>query len=479
MLAIEYFRQINYNYKNKNPIYRNLIEQIYVENKNNIFYLSQCLKNDIYIEKIIFSEKLQNIFKLKFKVELDIFHCKKEDCIKNYPFNKIFSNEFPKFFKTKYDLLLTILFKNEIIKNNNVNNKNEYYMNVNFIDNCIFLYDDKINYKLIINDLCIIIIFSKYIVFYVGSEYFIYSDKLCIYSSNNISSIFKLKENEPIIYGFIKKLTNYNIPINKNLPKISENSLLNISYDINNNKICVKERYYDYLNKINLYYESERNVNNEYFKSFLIKIRNSNIYIEKNNCNYIKNKSYIISECTINDKNNGLRFRGKYENRENKNGQNKTTLQKDDIVEYNEEDGNILIDKIRSIKINENEDEYVIGWKAVKNINGEIRILKLGIDSDVKKIKPIDEEYYFTRGKERCEKAIVLDIQLPYKDEEISVVPNEMEAYSYVYGSSNMFKYSVGKEIYPDKFDTDENNSCSNGIHYYRDKNILFEIYIL
>ena len=479
MLAIEYSKLV---YKKDSiPIYKSLISQIYVENENDIFYLSQCLKNDIYFEKIIFSENLKNMFKLKFNQELDNFCCKKEYCIKNYSLENFLINNCLNIFKTREELMLNLFFKNEIINNihltNIINDKYHINININSINNYIFLYDNNINYKLIINDICMIIIFSGYIVFYVKSDYWILSKELFIFSSNNILSMYKLNQDKSIIYGFIKNYTDYKIPINKKLPKISSNTLLSIKYDSKNDKIYFKEKYYDYVNKIEIYTENEKNLKNEYFKSFSIKISKGNILIRKENNNYIKNELTIISECTITDKSNGLRFRGKYENKQNEKGERKTILQKNGIDEYHEEDGNILLDKIKNVKIN--EDEYVIGWKAVKNINGEIRILKLGIDSDVKKIIPIDEEYYMTRGKERCEKAIVLDIQFPYKDEEISVVPNEMEAYSYIYGSANMFKYSVGKEINPDGFDEDKNNSCSNGIHYYRERNILFETYIL
>lgn len=466
MLAIEYFKN-----KKENPIYKNLISHIYIENNNDIFYLSQSLKNNIYIEKIIFNENLKNILRTKFNIELEKFHYRKDKYIQTNLFNNIIFNELQNIIKTEINFLLIILFKNEILQYNDIIKNNN--ININSVNNCIFLYDNETNCKLIVNDISIIIIISNCIIFCIDTSYLILSKELCIFSYNNILSFFKLKEDSQVIYGFIKILTNYKIPINKNLPKIKSNTLLSIKY--NNNKIYVKEKYSDNIYKNYSYSEYERNINNDYYKSFTIGRRNNNIYLKKINNNYIKNESLIISECTITDKNTGLRFRGKYEYRENGN-ENKTILQKNDIIEYHEEDNNILVDTIKNYEINNNE--YIIGWKVVKNINGELRIVKLGIDTDVKKIIPIDSDYYLTRGKERCEKAIVLDIQMPYKDQEISVVPNEMESYSCVYNDS-LFKYSVGKEVYPDSFDIDENNSCSNGIHYYRDKNILFEMYIL
>jgi hypothetical protein len=51
-------------------------------------------------------------------------------------------------------------------------------------------------------------------------------------------------------------------------------------------------------------------------------------------------------------------------------------------------------------------------------------------------------------------------------------------AYSYVYKDDMIgFEYKVGTEVIPDSFDENENESCTNGIHYYQDRNTIFEVY--
>jgi hypothetical protein len=121
----------------------------------------------------------------------------------------------------------------------------------------------------------------------------------------------------------------------------------------------------------------------------------------------------------------------------------------------------------------------IIGWKVGKSVEGEQRIIKLGIMPDAQIVRPIDEEYFIAHNKERCDKAIVMDIQLPIVDKEISVVPNEMVAYSYVYKSEKTnFDYKVGQEVIPDSFNSDENIGCAQEIHYFQNRIDLFKAYI-
>ena len=71
-----------------------------------------------------------------------------------------------------------------------------------------------------------------------------------------------------------------------------------------------------------------------------------------------------------------------------------------------------------------------------------------------------------------------MDIQYPTEEEE-SVVPDEIVAYSYLYDkNSESFQYRVGGEVIPDSFDENENESCTNGIHFYRDRYTIFDMYI-
>ncbi len=182
-----------------------------------------------------------------------------------------------------------------------------------------------------------------------------------------------------------------------------------------------------------------------------------------------------ISVCTMEDKNTGLRFRGKYEDEKKDDKIVHKKLTQDDKVIYQKEGDQVLVDEINNKKV---KDEIVIGWKLAATSNGEKRIIKLAVPVDAQIVKPIDTEYFHTKGKERCNKAIVMDIQLPDEQDEISVVPHEKQALSCVFTGSKPFEYNLGQEIVPDSFDPNENESCTHGIHFYRDRGSVFDIYV-
>ena len=69
-----------------------------------------------------------------------------------------------------------------------------------------------------------------------------------------------------------------------------------------------------------------------------------------------------------------------------------------------------------------------------------------------------------------------MDILLVDEDKEVSVVPEELVAYSYIYDDIT-FEYKVGIEVFPDSFDKDESNGCGNGIHFFRNKKSVIETY--
>jgi hypothetical protein len=71
-----------------------------------------------------------------------------------------------------------------------------------------------------------------------------------------------------------------------------------------------------------------------------------------------------------------------------------------------------------------------------------------------------------------------MDIQFPEEGEEISIVPNEIVAYSYIHMTDIPFEYKVGKEIIPDSFDSNDDVSCTHGIHFYRNRHSVFDVYI-
>lgn len=177
------------------------------------------------------------------------------------------------------------------------------------------------------------------------------------------------------------------------------------------------------------------------------------------------------------DEKTGLRFRGVY-NAEMNTSNGKMiykTLQKDNEYIYIKKGDDVLLNHVtEDIK---KRDTEIIGWKVAQNEYGEKRIVKLAILPDANIVRPIDEEYFYTKGKERCNKAIVVDIQYPDEEKIESVVPHEMTAYSYLFNNQK-FEYTVGKEVTPDAFDVDENVSCTNGIHYYRDRKSVFDVYV-
>jgi hypothetical protein len=150
-------------------------------------------------------------------------------------------------------------------------------------------------------------------------------------------------------------------------------------------------------------------------------------------------------------------------------------LKLDDKLLYNKKNNNVIVDLI-SPPISANQ-EYIIGWKVGKNVNGEKRIIKLGIPFDAIKLIPIGDDFFASCRKERCNKALVLDIQELNLDEQITVVPRERSAYSYIYSNNNT-EYKIGEQIIPDGFNNNNMESCGQGIHFHRDRRAVFKMWI-
>lgn len=101
------------------------------------------------------------------------------------------------------------------------------------------------------------------------------------------------------------------------------------------------------------------------------------------------------------------------------------------------------------------EGEF-IGWKKLQN--GVI--VKLKILSDSKRSRATSE-------KCRCDKALVLEFQ--------DIYGNKVNLKSYVNENSSVLKYTscrytVGEIVYADKWDNNRWNECSNGIHFFLDR---------
>ena len=94
-------------------------------------------------------------------------------------------------------------------------------------------------------------------------------------------------------------------------------------------------------------------------------------------------------------------------------------------------------------------DGSFIAWKKVDN-----KLVKLEIPEDAKRSSA-------TTHKCRCSKAKVLAITSLYETESF----NEAITYNYA-----PLTYKVGEMVYPDSFDEYRWAECSNGIHFFMDK---------
>jgi hypothetical protein len=179
---------------------------------------------------------------------------------------------------------------------------------------------------------------------------------------------------------------------------------------------------------------------------------------------------------------NGLRFRGKQTDTINTSSTNTSstnttttkTIKFNDAIQYNKINNDVKIDLITP-KFNLNDS--AIGWKLCKSADGEDRIVKLFIPAESNKVLPISDDFFDTNFKERSDYAIVMDIQKADLFDEISVVPDEKIAYNHIYTNS-IISYEVGKEIKPDGFSSDQSVSCSQGIHYFRNRKAVFKTYV-
>ena len=96
-------------------------------------------------------------------------------------------------------------------------------------------------------------------------------------------------------------------------------------------------------------------------------------------------------------------------------------------------------------------DGEFIGWKKVKSC-----LIKLKIPFDAKRSSA-------TSQKCRCDKAMVLEIiDLLHNNEPIEEIMNDLQKVPLL--------YRVGEMVYPDSFDENRWNECSNGIHFFINK---------
>ena len=105
---------------------------------------------------------------------------------------------------------------------------------------------------------------------------------------------------------------------------------------------------------------------------------------------------------------------------------------------------------LRFIPINCPSDGAFVGWKKVQD-----KLIKLLIPEDAKRCSA-------TTYKCRCDKAQVLAITSLDEESSFDSVTNVAYIPS--------IEYKVGEMVYPDKFDEDRWNECSNGIHFFINK---------
>lgn len=325
-----------------------------------------------------------------------------------------------------------------------------------------FYMDYNCNIMMVLNDITIILTFNS-IVFFKATMETVYISNTC-----DTHQICCRLDDMTLMYNATKH--NFKSIVKTgcrqcNIVNIYDN--MDITYD-DNNKMFVKLEYHNNNTKVNLQSNTLKLDNGDYYN-----IYNKNGLNVTITHNALDNKTITISQCMMTG-DDGLRFRGNYtETRQNDKITDKV-IKKDDTILYNKENNIILVDSINNMKI---RDDILIGWKAVKNEYGDWRIIKLGIYPDAMVIRPMNEEFFNTFDKERCDKAIVMDIQLPTKDEEISIISEEKQAISCIYNKKPLI-YILGQEVIPDSYDNNPDNGCSNGIHFFRNRMSVFNAYI-
>jgi hypothetical protein len=371
-------------------------------------------------------------------------------------------------YQSKQNKIMIEKFLHEFKEFSGMNWQKDYHMSINNEINRKFIYSmDHI--LLMVNPEMNVLILNDIIIGMPNNikeeEFFIMTPNMFYISINGIVGKYVLSSKEsiskelvPKVYDILQGFLIGDGKIQNITVQSDEYNNFTMNYKYSNKK---NSTYVTYHNKIN----NSGDIMEIYCKNKLFIARNYNNTTKKDK---------LISQCMM-DGENGIRFRGKYvEEKQNGNIVKKELLKDNDTI-YQKENDIVLINKMENVRI---KDHIMIGWKVGKSANGENRIIKLMIPTDALIVQPIDMEYFSTKGKQRCNKAIVMDIQFPDEGEEISIVPHEMVAYSSIYNNVNNFEYKVGKEVVPDRFDTNAEVSCTNGIHFYTNRHYVFDVYI-
>ena len=414
------------------------------------------LSNNMKISYVELPKTVSLILKKNFNVHTEKFFPKTQEIItsNNITSNNIISNNIGSISITgHFSLSENLLIKEFLLEFKsfipNTNLSNYFGQQIN---NFTVAYDENNKmfafgyYTVFVIDDIVVIIPKK------SDEYFIINKKQGYIYFDNINGIFTMNNN--YLKGLIKKEN-----------KKHQNILIR---DLGS-WIMKKYFFNNYKTNLKMYYSSYELYGICLFENYL----KNNLFVEKTHMKSFDNNDYlkIVSKCMVNDDKEP--FCGTF-----------TLEQKGDEIEKKLSKGNTVVYhrfgkdvKLDALSKKEKTNDFTIGWKVAKSLNGDNRIVKLMIPNDAKIVKPIDEEYFYAKAKERCNKAIVMDIQLPDREIEISVVPEEKSAYSYVFDDT-MFEYKIGKLVEPDKFDENDNISCTHGIHFYSDRITVFNQYI-
>ena len=135
-------------------------------------------------------------------------------------------------------------------------------------------------------------------------------------------------------------------------------------------------------------------------------------------------------------------------------GANKETL-------FETDNDEVVINKLDNEHV-KNRKTAIYGYKVGKLENGTDCIIKLFLPADSKIVQPYPMDgQIIQHQKFRCDKAIVVEIQ----DMNYQTLP-DLVAKSCIYDKKGL-DYIVGKEVIPDGFNENRNETCGQGIHFH------------
>ncbi len=128
---------------------------------------------------------------------------------------------------------------------------------------------------------------------------------------------------------------------------------------------------------------------------------------------------------------------------------------------FETDNDDVVINKLDNEQV-KTRKTAIYGYKMGKLENGNNCIVKLFLPVDAKIVQPYPMDgQIIQHQKFRCDRAIVVEIQ----DMNNQTLP-DLVAHSCVYDKKTL-NYIVGKEIIPDGFNENRNETCGQGIHFH------------